>query len=312
MGMYDLGEIAFLAKIARPKIGVVANVGPSHLERLGSIDRIAQAKSELPRSLPTARQGGIAILNADDGKVRAMAEKTRARVFTYGLSPSADLWADRLETEGLGGIRFRAHHGQYTVDVKVPMPGRHSVYTALSAAAVGLNEGLSWKEIITGLNDPTAQVRLITMEGPRDSVILDDTYNASPSSCIAALDLLSELQGRKIAVLGDMYELGEHELTGHQAVGRHASAATDILIVVGSLGREIGLAAVEAGMPDSQVSMVESNQRAIRRLEALIDSGSGDDMILIKGSRGMGMEEISQALARSQRKPEPKAKDPVQ
>ncbi|MFN2166878.1 MAG: UDP-N-acetylmuramoyl-tripeptide--D-alanyl-D-alanine ligase, partial [Anaerolineae bacterium] len=134
MGMYDVGEIAQLCRMARPHVGVVTNVGPVHLERAGSIERIAQGKAELVHALPA---DGVAILNADDPRVAAMAGKTQARVFRYGLSPTCDLWADQIVSEGLEGIRFRFHYGSDVVHVRVPLLGRHSVHTALRAASVG-------------------------------------------------------------------------------------------------------------------------------------------------------------------------------
>ncbi|MFN2217731.1 MAG: UDP-N-acetylmuramoyl-tripeptide--D-alanyl-D-alanine ligase, partial [Anaerolineae bacterium] len=133
MGMYDIGEIAQLAEIALPQVGVVTNVGPTHLGRLGTLERVAQAKAELPQALPPAARGGVAILNDDDPLVKAMTGKTQARVFTYGLSPSADLWADEIESEGLEGIRFRLHYGSESIYARLPMLGRHSVHTALRA-----------------------------------------------------------------------------------------------------------------------------------------------------------------------------------
>ncbi len=166
MGMYDAGEIAELAEIAKPQTGVVTDVGPSHLERLGTLERVAQAKAELPQALPSSEEGGIAILNADDEWVRAMADQTKAQVFTYGLDPSSDLWADGIESEGLEGIRFRFHYGQELIYARVPMLGRHSVHTALRGAAVGLTEGLSWEEIMAGLHDQSAQLRLVVVPGP--------------------------------------------------------------------------------------------------------------------------------------------------
>lgn len=296
MGMYDLGEITYLATIALPRIGVVTNVGPSHLERLGTLERIAQAKSELPQALPAADEGGVAILNADDDWVRAMAGQTRARVFTYGLTPSADLWADQIESRGLEGIRFRFHYGPESLYVRLPLVGRHIVHTALSAAAVGLVEGLDWEEIIAGLHDRTAQMRLVVVPGPAGSTILDDTYNASPASSIAALNLLAEIEGRKIAVLGDMYELGTYEEEGHKAVGRRARDVVDILVTVGRLARIIGEEAIKAGMDPRSVYLVETKDQAIQLLQALIQPTPVGDKILIKGSRGMVMEEIVAAL----------------
>jgi UDP-N-acetylmuramoyl-tripeptide--D-alanyl-D-alanine ligase len=298
MGMYDLGEIAHLANIGVPQVGVVTNVGPTHLQRLGTIERIAQAKAELPQALPPASEGGVAILNADDDWVRVMASQTQARVFTYGLEPSADLWADDIESEGLEGIHFRFHHGQETIHAQVPMLGRHSVHTALCAAAVGLVEGLSWGEIMAGLRDQSAQLRLMAVPGPDGSTILDDTYNASPASCIAALNLLEDLDGRKVAVLGDMYELGPYEQEGHEIVGRRARDVADVLIAVGPLGCTIGQEALKAGMASKAVHLVETNAQAIDLLQTLIQTG---DIVLVKGSRGMQMEEIVVALTQ----PEP-------
>lgn len=301
MGMYDLGEIAQLAEIALPQVGVVTNVGPTHLERLGTIARIAQAKAELPQSLPPAEEGGVAVLNSDDEWVMAMAGQTEARVFTYGLRMESDLWADEIEGEGLEGIRFCLHYGQEAVHARVPMLGRHSVHTSLRAAAVGLVEGLAWEEIMTGLRDQSAQLRLVAVPGPVGSTILDDSYNSSPASCIAALNLLDELgargeAGRRIAVLGDMYELGGYEEEGHKVVGRRAREVADLLVTVGSLGRIIGEEALKAGMPAQSVCLFETNAQAIECLRSLIVPGPTGDTILVKGSRGLGMEEIVTAL----------------
>jgi len=296
MGMYDLGEIALLADIAQPQVGVVTSVGPSHMERLGTIERIAQAKSELPRALPAAADGGVAILNADDARVRAMEQVTQARVFTYGLSQDADVWADDITGEGLEGIRFRLHHGRDSIYLRAPMLGRHSVHTALCATAVGLMEGLSWEEIVGGLRDQTVQLRLTAVPGPHGSTILDDTYNASPDSSVAALNLLDELEGRKIAVLGDMYELGRYEEEGHKMVGRRVRDVADVLVTVGPLGRFIGEEAIRSGMDPSAVFQVETKEEAIERIQSLIAPSPLGDKILIKGSRGMQMETIVSAL----------------
>jgi UDP-N-acetylmuramoyl-tripeptide--D-alanyl-D-alanine ligase len=309
MGMYDVGEISQLADIAMPQVGVVTNVGPTHLERLGTIERIAQAKAELPQALPPASSGGVAILNQDDDAVRAMAGQTRARVFTYGLDPGAHLSADEIESEGLEGIRFNFHFGQETIHVRVPMLGRHSVHTSLSAAAVGLVEGLSWQEIMAGLRDQSVQLRLVTVPGPAGSIILDDTYNSSPRSCIAALNLLDELEGRKIAVLGDMYELGRYEDEAHRLVGRRASDVADLLITVGQLAQTIGDEAITAGAAPDTVYLLRTNSEAIELLRVLIESGAGTDRVLVKGSRGMAMEEIVAALAQSSRPVDMHAKD---
>lgn len=291
MGMYALGEITTLCEIAQPRIGVVTNVGPTHLERLGTIERIAQAKSELAQALP---HDGWAILNGDDLRVLAMRAQTRARVFVYGLDARCDLWADQITSFGLEGIAFTLHYGGENLRVRIPLLGQHSVHTALAAASVGIVENLSWEEILRGLRDEAAQLRLIAVPAENGATILDDTYNASPSSSLAALNLLAELDGRKLAVLGDMSELGTEEARGHQIVGGRAAQVVDTLIAVGARGKWIGEAARAAGLAAERIFFAADNARAIEMLRALMRAG---DVILVKGSRGMRMEEIVNALA---------------
>jgi UDP-N-acetylmuramoyl-tripeptide--D-alanyl-D-alanine ligase len=289
MGMYALGEIALLCKLAQPVMGVITNIGPVHLERLGSMEAIAQAKSELVQALPTE---GVAILNYDDPLVQPMAQQTSARVLFYGLDPRADIWADNIESMGLEGIAFDLHYRAEMLHVHVPLLGRHSVHTSLRAAAVGLAEGLAWEEIMAGLQDPRAALRLIAAPGPGGSTILDDTYNASPASTIAALNLLADMPGRKIAVLGDMLELGYYEEAGHRLVGCRAASVADILITVGERGKLIGAEAQSCGM---HVIPCETNAQAIEHLRKLMQAG---DFILVKGSHGMHMEQIVMALSK--------------
>ena len=298
MGMYTLGEIARLCTLAQPRIGVVTNVGPTHAERLGSVERIAAAKSELPQALPPGDEGGVAILNADDPLVLAMSGLTRARVFTYGLNPESHLWADEISSQGLEGLRFRFHYGDDVLHVRLPMLGRHSVHTALRAAAVGLADGLSWTEIVEGLQDVRGQLRLVVARGLRDTTLVDDTYNASPDSMLAALNLLEEIANtshRAIAVLGDMYELGAYEEAGHRRVGGRAAQVVSKLVTVGPRARLIAEEALAIGMRPADVHPVENNQDAIAVLQGLIREG---DVILVKGSRAGGMEKIVDALAR--------------
>jgi len=290
MGMYDIGEIALLAEIARPVVGVVTNVGPVHLERLGTIERIAQAKAELVQALPA---DGVAILNGDDPYVRPMAEMTAARPFFYGLHPDCDLWASDIQSRGLEGVHFQLHYQGETIHARVPVLGRHSVHTALRATAVGLVEGESWEEIIGGLHN-TVQLRLVVVPGINGSTLLDDTYNSSPASAIAALNLLDELEGRKIAVLGDMLELGSYEEEGHRKVGRRAVDVAAMLVAVGPRGRIIGEEALACGMPSDRVYFAAGNAEAIAWLRTVVAAG---DVILVKGSRGMAMEEIVAALS---------------
>lgn len=292
MGFYVIGEIAFLCDMALPQVGVVSNIGTVHAERAGSQENIFLGKSELVQALPPAPEG-IAILNFDDPWVRKMEEKTRARVFFYGLSPEAHLWADKVEGLGLDGIRFRMHYQGETLHVKIPLIGRHSVHTALRAAAVGLVEGMNWQEILEGLSQGHTQLRLVAVRSESGALLLDDTYNASPESMLAALSLLGELDGRKVAVLGDMLELGPYERSGHELVGLRAGQVVDVLLTLGDRARVIADAARR--VTGKRRTIVEFGE-----FEPLLDwlktNLTPKDVVLIKGSHGLRMDRITSAL----------------
>src|SRR5690606_19123668 len=160
-----------------------------HMERAGSLENIVAAKRELVEALPG---NGVAILNEDEPLVKAMANYTPAHIITYGLSERADLRASNIDSMGLNGVSFTLHEGAEGMRVRVPLLGRHSVHTALRAAAVGRVEGLNWEEIIAGLQGQHAQLRLVTAPGPHGSLSLDDAYDASPSSMLAARNLLED------------------------------------------------------------------------------------------------------------------------
>jgi len=292
MGFYVPGEIAFLCDIALPQIGVVTNVGTVHAERAGSQEAIARGKAELVQALPPAPEG-VAILNFDDPWVRKMEEKTKARVFFYGLSPEADLWADRVEGLGLDGIRFRLHYEGEALTVKIPLIGRHSVHTALRAAAVGLTESMNWQEILEGLNQGHMQLRLAAVRSESGALLLDDTYNASPESMLSALNLLDELDGRKVAVLGDMLELGPYERGGHEMVGLRAAQVANVLLTLGDRAHMIAEAArrtIGKRKPIIEFDDVEP------LVEWLNSNLTKDDVVLIKGSHGLHMDRIVSSL----------------
>jgi len=286
MGFYVIGEIALLADIAVPEVGVITNIGTVHAERAGSQEAIYQGKAELVRALP---EDGVAILNIDDPHVKRMAAETKARVFFYGLDPAADLWADAIEGLGLDGVRFHLHYGEETLNVRIPLIGRHSVHTALRAAAVGLVEGLAWGEILAGLRIGNPQLRLVAVPGRNGSLLLDDTYNASPESTVAALNLLEELEGRKVAVLGDMLELGPYEVQGHQTVGNLAARVADLLVTVGPRARTIAETAQSAGLDAKVINQFETSDQALVFLKKSLANG---DVVLVKGSRAVQMERI--------------------
>jgi UDP-N-acetylmuramoyl-tripeptide--D-alanyl-D-alanine ligase len=285
MGFYVPGDIAFLCSLARPQVGVITLIGPVHLERAGSMKAIVDGKAELVEALPP---DGTAILNFDDERVRAMAVRTKAKTFTYGLSPEADLWASDIEGLGLEGVAFDVHYRGETLHLHLPLLGQHSVHTALRAAAVGLNEGLNWQEIIGGLLAPSTQLRLVAVAGPDNSLLIDDTYNASPDSMIAALNLLAELDGRKVAVLGDMLELGEWEEKGHRMVGARAVEVVDFLVAVGERARWIAEEARLQGFSAAKIALVGNSAEALEFLKNKIGEG---DVVLVKGSRALKMPE---------------------
>jgi UDP-N-acetylmuramoyl-tripeptide--D-alanyl-D-alanine ligase len=300
-GAYAFGELALLASIARPRIGVVTNVYPVHLERMGSLEAIARTKAELVEALPA---DGVAVLNGDDPRVRAMVGMTAARVLTYGLEKANDVRADLVQTEGLAGTTFRVHLDGESYHVKVPLIGSHAVHLALAGIAVGHALGMHISEMVPGFDDPAIQVRLLVLPGPNGSRLIDDTYNASTPSVLSALGLLQELEAaRTIAVLGDMRELGPIAEVEHRIVGRRVAEVADILVTYGDLARIIAAEAAETarvGGPggaarDLSVVSFGLNQRA-ELLDYLRRELRAGDTVLLKGSRGLEMEHLVAAL----------------
>ncbi len=290
-GAYAPGEIKALAAIARPTIGVVTNVGHAHLERMGSIEAIAATKTELPAALP---EDGVAILNGDDDRVRAMADHCRCRVIFYGLAPDCQVRASDIESHGLEGISFTLRFDGEQHHIRVPLLGRHSAHTVLAALAVGTELGMSIDEMLPGFENPAIQLRLLTVPGIGGSIIIDDTYNASPASCLAALNLLNDLDAsRSIAVFGDILELGSFEDEGHRIVGRRAAAVVQLLFTIGPRAKTIAEQAVASGLPASNVYVATEKPELIEKLRASLRPG---DIVLVKGSRGMRMEDIVEHL----------------
>ena len=283
MGMYTTGEIALLAQIAQPNIGVVTAVGPSHLERMGSIEAIAAAKAELIQALPAT---GVAILNADDERVVAMAALTPARVVRYGLHAGADVRAVEIVPQGLAGTQFRVVAPGIDDVVYLQAPGLHQVRNLLAGIAVGITIGIPWATMRTAINNIT-QLRFVLYPGIHDTQVIDDAYNAAPTSMRAALELLGTVQSRRVAVLGDMRELGHIEESAHSEVGQWVADVADVLIAVGTRGRWIADGARQAGM--TVVYTAPDAQAAIAVVRAQIQPG---DCVLIKGSRAMAMEQI--------------------
>ncbi len=292
MGFYVPGEIDLLCQIAKPKLGVVTNIGTVHAERAGDLETIALGKAELVESLPLAPDGA-AILNFDDLYVRSMADKTQAKVITYGLDPKADLWADKIESRGLKGVRFSAHFEDQTYQLSSELMGKHSVYNMLAATAVALELGMTWEEIVQAFRTQTLLQRTRLFTSTNGALILDDSYNASPASTMAALELLDELEGEKVAVLGDMLELGRYEEEGHQQVGKLAAKIADQVILVGPRSKITESTMLKAGFNPSSLHWFEDSAKASSYLQTTLKSGQ---TVLVKGSHSMKMYKIIEAL----------------
>jgi UDP-N-acetylmuramoyl-tripeptide--D-alanyl-D-alanine ligase len=291
MAMYQLGDIRLLARLARPRIGVVTAVLPVHLERLGTIERIQEAKRELVEELPS---NGVAVLNADDPRVAEMATATSARVVRYGVSANADVRAEQIQSQGLRGVHFDLLFAGQSRRVHLPLLGAHSVHAALAATAVALEKGLSLSEAAEALQRLSPTLRLLVVDGINGSRVIDDSYNASPESVLAALNLLRELPGRrKIAVLGDMLELGSEEEPGHRRVGNRAAAVLDLLVVYGPRSKSAADQARRAGLSPEQVIEAKTHEEIVSLLRARLRPG---DDVLVKGSLAMDMSAVVRGI----------------
>ena len=297
MGMYVGGEIRDLARIARPRIGVVTAVLGVHLSRIGTIDAVEDAKAELVEALPA---WGVAVLNADDPRVRRMASRTPARVETYGFSADAGVGAEGVVSAGLDGMRFtlrlpaEAPGGpDRRVPAHIPSLGRLSVHNALAGAAVGLAAGMNPAAIADALRRGWSAPHRGQVVQVGEITIVDDAYNASPASVLAALELLAGLPGRRVAVLGEMLELGEAADAGHREVGRAAAAVCDLLCVVGPGAEGIARGAREGGLPAGRLITAADPAVATERLVDVLEAG---DVVLVKASRGVALEVLVDAL----------------
>jgi UDP-N-acetylmuramoyl-tripeptide--D-alanyl-D-alanine ligase len=295
MSMYTEGEIARLAEIARPEIGVVLAVHPTHLERAGSIEAIARAKSELPQALPAA---GLAVLNADDQRVAAMASVTNATVRTFGLEARADVRAIDVVSHGLAGTEFTLVAPWAERRMRSAAPGRHLVPHALAAAAVAERFAVPMDEVEAALAAGShADHRMAVVEAASGATVVDDSYNASPVSVAAALDFLAETPlpagRRRLAVLGDMLELGPEEERLHREIGARAAQVLDGLLAVGERGAWLAEAATAGGL--SHVTAVRDVDEAGAAFDQALAAGPGD-IVLVKGSRGVELDRLVAAI----------------
>ena len=290
LGMRASGEIARLAEVSDPQVGVITNVGPAHFQFFHSLKEIAQAKAEL---LDYFSPSGTAALNSDDALVMAESGRMRGNVVTFGLNPKADVRAEHIRVTSSGGIAFQTGDG---LSVELLVPGRSMVHNALAAIAVGRKFDVPDKtlqEVLAGFQPQPMRMELCRVNGLR---ILNDAYNANPVSMREAVRTLQEFPctGKKIAILGDMLELGEWATEAHRDLGKMIGTS-DIssLLTVGTLSRFIAEEAIRAGMPPHRVHHCESRDGVV---DTLLGIGGDGDCVLVKGSRKMALEEIVEGL----------------
>jgi UDP-N-acetylmuramoyl-tripeptide--D-alanyl-D-alanine ligase len=293
MGMSGFGEIRYLSSIARPDIAVITNIGLSHIEKLGSRQNILKAKMEILEGL---KSDGMVVLNGDDKLLYGLKDLLSFRTVYFGMEDGLQYQACNVKTMGEGGTYFEITLRNTDYKVNVPVPGIHNIYNALAAIAVGTEMNIPMEKIIEGIAEFTpGKMRLSIIEN--DGIkIINDAYNANPQSMEAALDVLKDIgeSSRTVAVLGDMLEMGEWAYDAHMDIGRYAfSKGIDYIFTVGENGRNIANGALESGAQEGNVLAFNSNNDIESFLKDFIKSG---DVVLIKGSRGMKMEEIVEKL----------------
>lgn len=288
-------DMKHLVSIARPNIGVMTAIGdvPVHVEFFDSPEALAREKARLIESLPV---GGFAILNGDSDIVMGLTTRTRARVVTYGFGKGVDIaisnFANRVSGDRPVGISFRIEYAGTAATVTMDnVFGKSYAYAAAAGAAVGLAFGMHLTPIADALREyEPATSRMELIPGLKDTFILNDAYNASPLSMRAALDTLRDLPGkRKIAVLGDMLEIGKYAMGSHEAIGEEASKVADILITVGSRAKFIAEGARKAGMKKTAIYSFESTEETHPQLQEVMRKG---DLVLLKASHSIGLESL--------------------
>jgi UDP-N-acetylmuramoyl-tripeptide--D-alanyl-D-alanine ligase len=300
MGVDNLGQTAKLCEIAQPTIGIITNIGPDHLEFFGTMEASAQAKAELLDLLP---HDGTAVLNADDSYYPYLAARARCRVVSFGLSPKADIRATDVKSDGRNGTIFRLllpGTARHTV-VHIRVQGEHNVANALAAGAVGSILGLSGGVIAQGLSRFRPAAMRSQVRVNQGVKLIIDCYNANPASMKAAVQLLAQTgtKRKKIAVLGDMLELGPNAAQMHEEVGGFlARQGIDQLVACGVLGRNLATGAKQAGLDPSRVIEVPDARAAASAVKAVVKPG---DAVLIKASRGMKLELVADALQKTRR-----------
>jgi len=294
LGFYVPGEIADLSRLVRQRIGIVTTIPeiPVHFARTPSVDAIVEGKAELINALPA---DGVALLNADDPRVRGMADRTRARVVLYGESPDAEVRATNVRDLGLAGLRFTVHAAGSEAEAHLPLPGRHLLGSALAALGAATLLDVPLDEAAVGLETLERPAHRMSVRRAAGITVIDDSYNSSPAAVHAALAVLRNVEGRRVAVLGDMLELGSLSVGAHEAVGLDVANGVDALVAVGELAGIIAAAAERSGLQD--VHRAADGGEALVRLRQLLRPG---DTVLVKGSRALALDELADALVRAE------------
>lgn len=291
MGISDFGEMHRLAQIAQPNTCVITNIGYCHLENLIDLDGVKRAKTEM---FDHMKENGIAVLNGDDGKLSQIESVNGKNPLFFGINNKDGIYADNIQNCGLKGISCTIHvDNEETIDVMIPIPGMHMVYNALAGTAVGKVYGLSGEEIkqgIESLEPVSGRFHIIETE---KYTIVDDCYNANPVSMKASLEVLQDAIGRKVAILGDMGELGSDEVNLHREVGAYAANCDiQMLICVGTLCEHMADAAKEAN-PSLKVVRLKDREELHEKMSELVENG---DTILVKASHFMQFEKVVKQL----------------
>ncbi|MDA8369928.1 MAG: UDP-N-acetylmuramoyl-tripeptide--D-alanyl-D-alanine ligase [Nocardiopsaceae bacterium] len=294
-----LGHIAHLCSVAPPRIGIVLNVGSAHMGEFGSREAIAQAKGELVAALPDADAGGVAVLNADDDAVIGMAERTRARVVSYGLAEDADVRARDVGLDGSGRATFTLEIAGRSAGVRLALVGVHQVHNALAVAAAATELGMGIDAIAAALSEagPVSRWRMEVTELNGGITVVNDAYNANPESMEAALRTLEALAGqrRSFAVLGHMAELGGRSRAEHEDIGRLAAATgVETIIAVGEEAAPIADGARSVQAWQGEVIRVFDAAEAAAALQGRLRP---TDVVMVKGSRVAGLEQVVEQLA---------------
>ena len=294
MGISDFGEMHRLSEIAKPDICVITNIGQCHLENLGSRDGILRAKTEI---FDFMSENGSVCINGDDDKLITIKEVKGRRPLRFGLGLENDIYATDIATHGLFGSTCKIHVNQDEFEAQVPQPGEHMVLNALAATAVGTLLGLSPAEIAAGISSVKALGGRSNVLRNETYTIIDDCYNANPVSMRAAIDLLHKADTRKVAILGDMFELGNTEKELHKGVGTYAADHNvDVLLCAGSLSLNMyegALSVKQEACSSLELYYFETREKLIEALPQILQK---DDTILVKASHGMGFEHVVKAL----------------